>query len=238
MKKRVQSRNGGAVGGHVCASHYQGRLRSASLCACSSGVLQAARSTRQSSSTPRSQKPSRRSWTYSLTSQRGRTCCSSRRSSLRPGNERFAELTDRRDRATRRWRTRPACANICSVTSQGHPYAIFKRALERRNLPSAWAAATELQVVSLSDALALCLLVRDREPAKFARLALRWHARFSAETPGVELETGRLILDLLAAIGGDKPIPVARALRELIACYDGSLGEPLRRWEVEHATDR
>jgi hypothetical protein len=62
--------------------------------------------------------------------------------------------------------------NICSVTSQGHPYAIFRRALERRNLPSAWAAASELQVVSLADALALCLLVRDREPAKFARLAL------------------------------------------------------------------
>jgi hypothetical protein len=118
------------------------------------------------------------------------------------------------------------------VTSQSHPYAIFRRALERRNLPSAWAAATELQVVSLADALALCLLVRDREPAKFARLALRWHARFCAET-AVDLETGTLVLHLLAAIGGAEPTPAARALRELIGSYDTSLAEPIRRWEFE-----
>jgi hypothetical protein len=131
-----------------------------------------------------------------------------------------------------------ACANICSVTSQGHPYAIFRRALERRNLPSAWAAATELQVVSLADALALCLLVRDREPAKFARLALRWHARFCAETPAVDLETGRVVLDLLTGIGGTGAVPVGRALRELISSYDASLAEPLQRWEVEQAANR
>jgi hypothetical protein len=119
------------------------------------------------------------------------------------------------------------------VTSQGHPYAIFRRALERRNLPSAWAAASELQVVSLADALALCLLVRDREPAKFTRLALRWHARFCAEMPDVTLETGRLVIELLAAITGPEAIPIARALRELIGSYDASLAEPLRRWELE-----
>jgi hypothetical protein len=124
------------------------------------------------------------------------------------------------------------------VTSQGHPYAIFRRALDRRNLPSAWAAATELQVVSLADALALCLLVRDREPAKFTRLALRWHARFCAETPVVDLETGRLVLDLLTALGGADAVPVARALRELIGSYDVSLAEPLRRWEIEQAASR
>jgi hypothetical protein len=100
------------------------------------------------------------------------------------------------------------------------------------------AAATELQVVSLADALALCLLVRDREPAKFTRLALRWHARFYAETPVVDLETGRLVLDLLTAIGGADAVPVARALRELIGSYDVSLAEPLRRWESEQAANR
>jgi hypothetical protein len=124
------------------------------------------------------------------------------------------------------------------VTSQGHPYAIFRRALERRNLPSAWAAATDLQVVSLADALALCLLVRDREPAKFTRFALRWHARFCAETPAVDLETGRLVLDLLTAIGRADAVPMARALRELIGSYDASLAEPLRRWEIEQAGQR
>jgi hypothetical protein len=119
------------------------------------------------------------------------------------------------------------------VTSQRHP-----RALERRNLPSAWAAASELQVVSLADALALCLLVRDREPAMFTRVALRWHARFCAETPSIDLETGRLALDLLVGLGGSESVRVGRALRELVASYDSSLAEPLQRWEIEQAGER
>jgi hypothetical protein len=121
---------------------------------------------------------------------------------------------------------------MCSVTSQGHPYAIFRRALERRNLIAAWAAAAELDVVSLPDALALCLLVRDREPARFSRLALRWHARFCAETGNVGLEDGRLVLDLLAAVGGQEPRRAATALGELLASYNATLAEPLRRWEM------
>jgi hypothetical protein len=47
-------------------------------------------------------------------------------------------------------------------------------------------------------------------PQKFARLALGWHARFCAET-AVDLETGTLVLHLLAAIGGADPTPAARA---------------------------
>ena len=118
------------------------------------------------------------------------------------------------------------------MASQGQPYAIFRRALERRNLLAAWTAAAELHVVSLPDALALCLLVRDREPARFARVALRWHARFCAESPGIGLEEGRLVLDLLAAVGGAEPKRAGRALRELLAGYDQALAEPLRGWEA------
>src|SRR3954452_14630626 len=109
------------------------------------------------------------------------------------------------------------------MTSQGHPYAIFRRALERGNLAVAWTTAAELQVVSLADALELCLLVLDREPAKFARVALRWHARFCAETRGVELEGGRLVLDLLTGLQGGEARAAGRALRELLAGFDRSL---------------
>jgi hypothetical protein len=118
-----------------------------------------------------------------------------------------------------------------SVTSEGHP-ARFRRALERRNLIAAWAAAAELPFVSLADALSRCLLVRERDPARFPRFALRWHARFCAETHGVGLEDGRLILDLLTAVGGPEPAGPGRALRELLASYDQALAEPLRRWQV------
>jgi hypothetical protein len=119
-----------------------------------------------------------------------------------------------------------------SITSQGHPYAIFRRAIERRNLIAAWSAAAELQAVPLADALALCLLVRDRDAVSFPRFALRWHARFCAETRGVGLEDGRLVLDLLTAVGGPEPQRAAGALRALLGSYDELLAEPLRGWEV------
>lgn len=124
------------------------------------------------------------------------------------------------------------------MTSQGHPYAIFRRALERGNLAVAWAAAAELQIVSLADALALCLLVREREPAKFARLALRWHVRFCAETSDVGLDEARLVLELLAALGGPNPRRASGALRELLASYDQALAEPLRRWQPTLAPEK
>jgi hypothetical protein len=61
---------------------------------------------------------------------------------------------------------------------------------------------------------------------------LRWHARFCAETREIELEDGRLVLDLLTAVGGPEPARAGRALRELLAGYDQALAEPLRNWEA------
>ena len=51
------------------------------------------------------------------------------------------------------------------MTSQGHPCTRFRRVLERRSVILAWAAAAELGHVTLEDALALCLLVRDKGSA-------------------------------------------------------------------------
>jgi hypothetical protein len=54
---------------------------------------------------------------------------------------------------------RPARRGAAS-TSQGRPYGIFKRALQRRNVVGALVAARELPQLSLSDALELTLLAR------------------------------------------------------------------------------
>lgn len=81
------------------------------------------------------------------------------------------------------------------------------------------------------------MLVRDCVPAKFARVALRWHACFCAEIRGVDLESGRLVLDLLTALNGREARAAARALREFLGSYDRWLAEPLRRWEAEHVAD-
>jgi hypothetical protein len=77
-------------------------------------------------------------------------------------------------------------ANICSMTSQGHPCARFRRALATGNPQIAEAAAREVRRLSLPDALDLCLLYRG-EPAKYERAAARWVARLIAQRPGLHL---------------------------------------------------
>lgn len=66
------------------------------------------------------------------------------------------------------------------VTSQGSPYARFRRALDSNNATVALATATEPDFVSLPDALELVLLLVD-DPKLFRRAALRWHARYCGE---------------------------------------------------------
>ena len=67
------------------------------------------------------------------------------------------------------------------MTSQGSPYSRFQRALRTGNLNIIRAAAAELPRVDLGDALSVCMAIRDAEPARFERAALRWLARFAAE---------------------------------------------------------
>jgi hypothetical protein len=111
------------------------------------------------------------------------------------------------------------------VTSQGSPYARFRRALDSRNGTVALATATELDFVSLPDALELLLLLVD-DSRRFRRAALRWHARYCAEVPDVGFEEAHAVLDCLAGLAGQRPKPAAGALAELV-----------RRRELERASD-
>ena len=87
------------------------------------------------------------------------------------------------------------------MTSQGTAHGRFARAIERRNLRAAETAARELGRLSLPDALALCLLIAEADPARFGRAAARWHARFVLEAKGLDLEASRLLLNALAKPG-------------------------------------
>jgi hypothetical protein len=74
------------------------------------------------------------------------------------------------------------------VTSAGSPYSRFQRALKTQNLSMIRAAAGELPNVSLLDALAICVVIRKRQPDAFERAAVRWLGRFAAERPAVRLD--------------------------------------------------
>jgi hypothetical protein len=70
------------------------------------------------------------------------------------------------------------------MTSAGGPHARFKRALDTGNVLLIRAAAAELPTPPpLDDALRVCLLLRQGEPAMYDRAVVRWLGRFCLECP-------------------------------------------------------
>ena len=85
------------------------------------------------------------------------------------------------------------------MTSQGSPYARFRRALARGSLNQILAAAAELPHIALDDALAICTAMQGHEQAE--RAAVRWLGRLAIERPTVRLE------DLRAGLAAFEAFP-------------------------------
>lgn len=86
------------------------------------------------------------------------------------------------------------------MTSAGSPYARFQRALEVGNELLVLAAARELPQVALADALRICLVLRDGDPDRYERAAVRWLGRFALEARRVSIDDLRLAADALRAL--------------------------------------
>ena len=67
------------------------------------------------------------------------------------------------------------------MTSQGSAHGRFTRAINRRHVQAAEMAAREMGGLSLADALSLCELLANADPARYERAALRWLQRFIDE---------------------------------------------------------
>jgi hypothetical protein len=100
------------------------------------------------------------------------------------------------------------------MTSDGHAYARFRRALSGTSLTMIRATAADLDHVSLEDGLAICLAFLDLEPHTFPRAASRWAARFTLERKLTTIES-QLALAALAALDGPAARAGAEALIEL-----------------------
>jgi hypothetical protein len=112
----------------------------------------------------------------------------------------------------------------------GSAYGRLRRALDGGNPTIALAAATELDFVSLPDALELVLLLVD-DPRRFRRAALRWHARYCAEIPDVGFKEANVVLARLAGLAGRPPKAAAAALAELVSRRElRRASEVLFRW--------
>jgi hypothetical protein len=73
------------------------------------------------------------------------------------------------------------------VTSEGSPYSRFCRALDSGNELLVLTAARELPQIRLDDALRICLVLRDGDPGRYERAAVRWLGRFALEGRAVTI---------------------------------------------------
>jgi hypothetical protein len=86
------------------------------------------------------------------------------------------------------------------MTSEGNPYARFRRALETGNEALVTAAALELPRIALDDALRICLVLRGGDPTRYERAAVRWLGRFALEARNATIDDLRIAADALDAL--------------------------------------
>jgi hypothetical protein len=112
------------------------------------------------------------------------------------------------------------------VTSQGHAYTRFRRALEQgRSANLIRAAAAELPApVPLDDALELCLTLLALEPQTFDAAAPRWAARLILERH-LGTADAQLAISAIATLGNGDRRAGAEALICLCERYKLERGE-------------
>lgn len=96
------------------------------------------------------------------------------------------------------------------MTSDGSPYSRFQRAIRAGNLPLIHATAAELGWVALRDALAILIVIDDRDEDRFEAAAVRWAGRLALEIPDLELA------EMAGAIESLHALPDENAQRSLL----------------------
>ena len=116
------------------------------------------------------------------------------------------------------------------MTAQGHPRAIFKRAIKNGNVLVAEMTARELGRLSLAEALALTALVVQKDPTRRSRYAVRWLRRLLEEDKLLTIEEATLAASALAALGGrgsDEALTTLSTMAERVTRErEGSLPRP------------
>jgi hypothetical protein len=101
------------------------------------------------------------------------------------------------------------------VTAQGHPRAIFTRAIEHGNLVAAEASAREVGHLTSEEALRLLFLYAEKDPVRYERAAVRWLVRYLTEGKSVTLLSAHLALSALGELRAGDGQQSANLLTEL-----------------------
>jgi hypothetical protein len=104
------------------------------------------------------------------------------------------------------------------VTAQGHPRAIFERAIERGNLLVAETVLRgEIPRPTLLDLLELTALIAQKDPRRHGRAAARWLLRWLEQRPDATVEDALFVASQLQALGGRFHSVALEALRDAAA---------------------
>jgi hypothetical protein len=103
------------------------------------------------------------------------------------------------------------------VTADGSPYTRFRRALETGNELLVLSAARELPSIALNDALRICLVLRNGDPDRYDRAAVRWLGRFALEGRDVKIAELQGAADALDALPDEAEWAMERLQRLCMA---------------------
>jgi hypothetical protein len=105
-----------------------------------------------------------------------------------------------------------------TMTAQGHPRAIFKRAIEHGNLLVAETILrSEIPRASLGDLLELTALIALKDPKRHARVAARWLQRWLDARDDATIYEVVFVASLLQSLGGQHHARALVALRDMAA---------------------
>jgi hypothetical protein len=107
------------------------------------------------------------------------------------------------------------------MSKQGTPYGRFLRALDSGNEVLILSAARELPRVALNDALRICLVLRDGDPDRYGRAAVRWLGRFALEASDVTVNAIRGAAEALDGLP-DQPAEAMERLQRLCIVHEVS----------------
>jgi hypothetical protein len=89
------------------------------------------------------------------------------------------------------------------VTAQGHPRAIFQRAIERGNLLVAETTLrAEIPRPTLGDLLELTALIAQKDTRRFSRVAARWLLKYLEPVDDATIHDAAFVAAYLKALGG------------------------------------
>lgn len=116
------------------------------------------------------------------------------------------------------------------VTAAGSPRSRLLRAIERGNLELVRLAAVECARIDLEDALRILLLIRDQDPDRYERAAVRWSGRLLAGRPSIGFgRAGEILSNAEGLASPDGSVAASRLALVMRACGEPRLAEVLER---------